>query len=138
MAQDKPIVESVREFMLTCPYIEGGQIHVDDLPEGAAYSINTMRGEPVYKRYTDGTVLKQFWFEITFVTAHGTGTDGETAGSRFCQYLDEWFERQNQKELLPVLEMHTPVRIETVNGAKMSENKTGYADYQMQCRLIYF
>ena len=83
MAQEKTILESIREYLTTCPVFSGSVIHKDYLPDGEGYSVNTAKGEPVYKKYADGKVLKQYWFTVTMkaldteavrLTASGTAS----------------------------------------------------------------
>ncbi|MFR9063572.1 MAG: hypothetical protein ACLVJO_07400, partial [[Clostridium] scindens] len=96
MAQEKTILESIREYLTTCPVFSGSVIHKDYLPDGEGYSVNTAKGEPVYKKYADGKVLKQYWFTVTMKALDTEDASRTVDGIGNCQYLEEWLEKQSQ------------------------------------------
>ena len=66
----RPIIDSIREYIATCPYIDDRKINIDYLGDGMEYSIDPIGADPIYKRYTDGTCLKQFQFALTSKEAY--------------------------------------------------------------------
>ena len=58
----KPIIDSIREYVRTYPDIDNRKINIDYLGDGMEYSIDPIGVDPIYKRYVDGSCLKQFQF----------------------------------------------------------------------------
>ena len=48
------LINSIRSFILTCPFLEGGRVNVDYIGEGMEYSIDPLPCDPIIQRYTDG------------------------------------------------------------------------------------
>ena len=65
MPDNKPIIESIRDYILSCDFLKEGKVNIDYLPDEMAYSIDPVGADPVYKKYTDGSCLKQFQFSLT-------------------------------------------------------------------------
>ena len=137
MAQEKTILESIREYLTTCPVFSGRVIHKDYLPDGEGYSVNTAKGEPVYKKYADGKVLKQYWFTVTMKALDTEDASRTVDGIGNCQYLEEWLEKQSLDGSLPEMEGVTPVRIDTVKSGYLDSREAGYVKYLMECRMVY-
>ncbi len=47
------------------PDIDNRKINIDYLGDGMEYSIDPIGADPIYKRYVDGSCLKQFQFALT-------------------------------------------------------------------------
>ena len=67
---EKSKIELIKEFIETCPYLEGGKINVDYLEdELQSYSIDSTPVNPVLNKFVDGNGGKyQIAFDFT-VTA---------------------------------------------------------------------
>lgn len=133
----KPIIESIRDYILSCPFLKDGKVSVDYLPDEMAYSIDPMGGDPVYKRYTDGHCLKQFQFALTSKELYDGDARTGIENSGFYQYFEEWVESNNMKDIFPELEGHTSVRIEVQMSGFLLSSEVDLGRYQIQCRLIY-
>ena len=59
------LINNIRSFILTCPFLEGGRVNVDYIGEGMGYSIDPLPCDPIIQRYTDGGAKKQFQFAFT-------------------------------------------------------------------------
>ena len=70
MPHSKPIIESIRDYLLTCDFLKDGKVNIDYLPDEMAYSIDPIGGDPIYRRYVDGDALRQFQFAITSKEAY--------------------------------------------------------------------
>ena len=137
MPEVKPIIESVREYILTCGFLKDGKINVDYLPDEMAYSIEPIGGDPIYKRYTDGTCLKQFQFALMSVEAYDGDARTSIANSGFYQFLEEWIENNNINDIYPELSNHVPVRIDIIQSGYPFSTEADLGRYQIQFRLIY-
>lgn len=137
MQRSKPIIESIRNYILTCDFLKDGKVNVDYLPDEMAYSIEPIGGNPIYKKYADGTCLKQFLFAFMSVEAYDGDARTAIAASGFYQFLEEWIEENNMKEVLPDLEGHTSVRIDVLQSGYLFFTEADLGRYQIQCRLVY-
>lgn len=137
MPESKPIIESIRDYILSCPFLKDGKVNVDYLPDEMAYSIDPVGGDPVYKQYTDGTCLKQFQFSLLSKEAYDGDARTGIANSGFYQFFEEWIERNNMNDIFPELEGHTPVRVDVLQSGYLFSAEADLGRYQIICRLIY-
>ena len=61
----KPIIQSIRDYVLLNPDIDDRKININYLGNGMEYSIDPIGADPNYKKYVDGGGLKQFQFAFT-------------------------------------------------------------------------
>lgn len=137
MPEGKPIIESIRGYILTCPFLKDGKVNIDYLPDEMAYSIDPIGGDPIYKKYTDGTCIKQFQFALTSKEAYDGDARTGIANSGFYQFFEEWIEENTREDILPELEGYTPVRMDVLTGGYLFSAEADLGRYQIQCRLIY-
>ncbi len=137
MQQGKPIIESIRNYILTCPFLKDGKVNIDYLPDEMAYSIDPIGGDPIYRRYVDGSALRQFQFALTSKEAYDGDARTGIENSGFYQFLQEWIDENNLKDVLPELDGHTPVRIDIQTSGYLFSMDSELGRYQIQCRLIY-
>lgn len=133
----KPIIESIRDYILTCDFLKEGKVNIDYLPDEMSYSIEPIGGDPVYKRYTDGTCMKQFQFALMSTEAYDGDARTAIAASGFYQFFEEWIEKNNMNDIYPELEGHIPVRIDVLQSGYLFSTEADLGKYQIQCRLIY-
>ena len=112
----KPIIESIRDYILTCDFLREGKVNIDYLPDEMAYSIEPIGGDPVYKRYVDGSCLKQFQFALMSVEAYDGDARSAIAASGFYQLFEEWIETNNTNEIFPELDGHDAIRIDILRA----------------------
>lgn len=131
-------IEAVRAFFRTCPYLsEDIPINVDYLPDVKSYSIDTLPGDPVYKRYTDGQEVLQY--EYTFTSKKAYDGDERTMidNSGFYEALGSWVREQSAKRNFPVITGHRVQRNEVTSSGYLFSVDADLAQYQMQFRLVY-
>lgn len=85
----KTIIESIREYVRMYPDINNWKINIDRLGNGMEYSIDPIGADPIYKRYVDGSCLKQFQFALTSKEAYDGDARTGIANSGFYQNFDE-------------------------------------------------
>lgn len=134
---NKPIIESIREYVMGYPDIDERRINIDYLGNGMEYSIDPIGADPVYKRYTDGTCLKQFQFAFTSKEAYDCDARTGITNSGFYQNFEEWTEENNLNDILPELEGHQAVRVEVMQSGYLFSTEADFGRYQMICRVIY-
>lgn len=137
MQQNKPIIESIREYIMGCPLLEGKTVHIDYAGSTDEYSVKAVGKELVYKKYTDGTVLKQYSFILASKMSRGTEVDAGIGGNGFYQKFEEWVESNNENDVYPVLDNHIPVRVDVITNGHLAAADAELSEYQIQCNLIY-
>ena len=131
-------IEAVRAFFETCPYLaEDYQINVDYLGDIKGYSIDTLPGDPVYKRYVDGRDVLQY--EYTFTSKESYDGDARTtiANAGFYERVVSWVREQSMKRNFPVISGHKVQRNEVTSTGYLFTVDTDLARYQAQFRLVF-
>lgn len=134
------IIESVRNYLLTCPLLNDGRVNIDWLgAEPAEYSIDGSPVNPIVKRYADGGTIRQFNFVFSSVEAYGQDVLNNIENSGFYEDFAEWLEKQNKAKILPEMDNgRKAIGIEALNTGYLFENTVDRARYQIQCRLLYY
>ena len=137
------VIESVRAFINTCPYLDewDALVGVTYLPEDTkTYAVEaSITDNPVVKRYLDGSAVKRFNF--TFVSREYFGADKveNMDVAEFYEHFSEWLEECDRKGLLPELPEGKEARhIEVLTNGYVFDQTETKAQYQIQCRLTYF
>lgn len=137
MPDNKPIIESIRDYILSCDFLKDGKVNIDYLPDEMAYSIDPVGADPIYKKYTDGSCLKQFQFSLTSKEAYDGDARTGIANSGFYQFFEEWIEGNNMKDIYPELEGHQSIRVDVLQSGYLFSEEADLGRYQIICRLIY-
>lgn len=137
MQASKPIIESIRDYILSCDFLKEGKVNIDYLPDEMAYSIDPVGADPVYKRYVDGSCLKQFQFSLLSKEAYDGDARTGIANSGFYQLFEEWIEENNMNDIFPDLEGHTAIRVDVLQSGYLFSMEADLGRYQIICRLIY-
>lgn len=132
------LIDSIREFILTCPFLQDGRVNVDYIGEEMGYSIDPLPCDPIVQRYTDGGAKKQFQFAFTSQEEYDQDARINIENSGFFQAFDEWLEEQSFKGNFPDLEDgKLPVLMETLSSGYLYDVNEINAKYRIDCRLIY-
>ena len=115
----------------------GGRFSALIIMNGMEYSIDPIGADPVYKRYTDGTCLKQFQFAFTSKEAYDGDARTGIANSGFYQAFEEWVESNNMNDILPELDGHDATRVDVLQSGYLFSAEADLGRYQMICRVIY-
>lgn len=142
------IMMAVREFLKSCPlfqFAEGDKegeflLQVDYLEEVPLhYALESVPGEPVIKRYTDGSSVRQFPFVLSARNQFDPGqirTNMEVL--EFYENFADWMEQESRAGNLPVLEGNKrAVSMEASTHPYLMDMDPQTTRYQMQCRLTY-
>lgn len=133
------LIDSVRTFLLDCPYLKDGVFNVDYLGTNPTeYSIDSLPVDPIVKKYVDGSSIRQFVFAFGSVENYGSDVDNNLANSGFYENFSAWVDEKNTNKEFPVLgENKTPIEIQAQGAGYLLENTENAARYQVQCRLVY-
>lgn len=132
------LINSIRDYILTCPFLSDWRVNVDYLGNGMEYSIDPLPCDPVIQRYTDGGAKKQFQFAFTSREEYDHDARINIENSGFYQDFEEWLETQNMAGILPELgENKISIEVETLNSGYLYDVDEEKARYRIECRLIY-
>lgn len=135
------IIESIRAFLLTCPLLEGGVMHVNYLEhEPVQFTIDEVPGDLIVKRYTDGSTVRQALFVVASAESYSRDDYENLKACGFYEQLADWLESNNNAGVLPVLsEGLTLLSMEAItNGyCVYTDIQQNVQRYQVQCRLLY-
>lgn len=134
-----PIIEAVRDYILTYPDLPEGQVLVDYLGgEAGQFTIEPMPCDPIFKRYTDGGCQKQYLFLLASRQEYGADLEPCVENEFFYEKFARWLEKNSRAGILP--DMGTdriPISMEALTGGYALIEDTNTARYQIQLRLIY-
>lgn len=134
-------IEAVREWLRTYPPLSTGRLGVDFLPEDAqAYSVDSVPGPEIVKRYLDGSAVKQFSFVLASTEFYGNQIAQNTDNLVWYESFSEWVRNQNRRpKNLPVLSSErTAQKVEvTTSGYPFLTSQDGRARYQIQLKMTY-
>lgn len=135
------IINAVREYISTCPYLEEGRIlGVDRLgADPIEYTIDTVPCEPIIKEYTGGSTERQFEFIFGSCEKYGQDILQNIFNSEFYEKFADWIERNNWNRIYPDLgEFRTVNKIEILTNGSAFEVGSNTSRYQIQMRIVYF
>lgn len=135
----KSIIESIREFIYTCPFLENRRVNVDYIGTEMSYSVDPLPCTPVLATYVDGGKKKQYQFALTSNEEYDGDARVNIDNSSFYQHFEEWLEEQTEEGNLPELSnpKQAATGIETLNSGYIFDTENKYALYQIECRLLY-
>ena len=136
------IIESVKNFILTCPCLaELSRVNIDFLPDSPdTYSIEESPAQSVIQTYLDGTQERQFVFVFASRFYYSDETKNNIENSGFYEDFSDWLDEQTRIGNLPVMrDGMTPSKIEAMSSGYLFDvsGDLSNARYQIQCRLIY-
>ncbi len=133
------IIDGLKAFFEECPLLKNGRVNVNYLGRnGEDYCIEGVPGEPVVKKYVDGSQLRQYIFVFASREFYGEDEAGNTDTARFYEKLGEWIEERNAGGGLPLLgEGLNAQSIEALTTGYFYSVRAGTARFQLQCRLVY-
>lgn len=134
------IIESLRDFIITCPHIGANQpVLVDYLgTEVKSTTLEPLPCDPVFRRYVDGGCLRQFLFLFASREIYCADVEQCQANQAFYENFAAWIRDMDDTGDLPDLgEGKQAVRLEILSGGYAFSEGADTARYQIQLRLIY-
>jgi len=135
-------MEAVRSWLRTYGPLSKGRIGVDFLPEDKqTYSVDSVPGPEIIKRYMDGSALKQFDFVIASREFYGDSIGQNSDNLRWYEEFSAWVIQQNRRpKNLPALSEGRQARsVEvTTSGYPFQMSQDGAARYQIQLKMTYY
>lgn len=100
---EKSKMQLIKEYIETCPLLEGNKINVDYLKDDIdSYSIDQTPSNPIVKRFVDGFGgKKQITFDFTVTAPLSSQAIVNLANSKFCEDFHNWINKQRGERILP-------------------------------------
>lgn len=131
----------LREYFAECPLLQDGKLNFDYLGiEPVEYTIETVPTEPIFKRYVDGSTIRQYPFVFASRESFGVDVWGNIDTSDFYERLATWVETQSNLRNLPNFgeEYRYSVSLEVTSSGYVFQEDTDNARYQIQLSLKYY
>ena len=135
----RTVTESIRNYIMDCPELKDGCLLVDFLGDKAVeYTIEPVPCDPVVKKYTDGSCMKQFLFIFASREFFSEDVNLCLDNLGFYENFEAWIEQQNDEGILPELDGdREPFSLEIVTKGYAFSAEADTARYQIQLRLLY-
>ncbi len=135
-------IEAVRKWLRTYESLSSGRLGVDFLPEKAqTYSVDSVPGPEIVKRYLDGSAVKQFDFVLASREFFGDSIGQNADNLQWYEEFSAWVAQQNRrpKHLPELMPGRRAQKVEvTTSGYPFQMTSEGKARYQIQLKMTYF
>lgn len=131
----------LRDYFSECPLLKDGVLNFDYLGiEPVKYTIETVPTEPIFKRYVDGSTIRQYPFVFASRESFGADVWGNIDTSDFYEKLATWVENQSNLGNLPQFEddFRESLSLEVTSSGYVFQEDTDNARYQIQLKLMYY
>ena len=96
------IIDKIRKYIATCPYLKDGKIGVDYLDnKETAYSIEPIPIKPIHSDFIDGSGTEQYAFVFASRESYGSETVQNMLNSSFYELFSKWIKQNNRNGILP-------------------------------------
>lgn len=139
------IIDSVRQFILTCPFLNESsdgeiRINVNYLGENSTvYSIEEIPCDPVIQTYITGDMIKQYQFIFCSRESYSAEEKQNLANSGFYEKFSTWIKEQNNLKNWPALDNELKSQgIKVISPGYAFQVSTDRVRYQIELKLEYF
>lgn len=134
------ILESIRTYFCTCPYLKDGKFNADYLgSRPTEYTVDAVPAGEVVQTYVDGSSVRRFEFVFASCEAYGSSVLKNLENAGFYEQVSGWIQQQSRAGNLPQLSGgRVAQRLETRTGGYLFDGAEDAARYQIQCALTYF
>lgn len=135
------MIKALRNFFLQCPYLdEMAKVNVDYLgPNAVEYTIDSVPGTEIIKKYTNGDAIKQYNFVFGSKEFYGPDALQNLENTGFYEKVSRWLRLKTDKNELPDLGSEREViSVEALSNGYLFHADEDRARYQIQCRLVYY
>lgn len=134
---EKSKMELIKEYIETCPLLDGNKINVDYLKDEVySYSIDRSPTQPVIQKFVDGGGKKQITFDFTVTAPISSRVVTNLANSKFGEDFIEWIEMQNNNKNFP--KINGAFKIECTSPSYILQKTETTAIYIIQMNFIYY
>lgn len=138
MSESKSKMELIKDFIETCPLLEGNTINVDYLKDDIfSYSIDRTPTQLQEYGFVDGKGgKKQISFDFTVTAPISSQSIINLANSKFGEDFIQWIETQNSIKNLP--DIYGAFTIECTSPSYILEKTETTAIYIIQMLFTYY
>lgn len=133
------IIESIADFIMTCPFLKDGVFRVDALgDQDVEYTIETGIFDPIVQRYINGDTLRQYQFNFSSREFYSLDRLRNIENSAFYEKFADWIEEQSFNRNFPDMpEGCYPEEIQVLSPGYLYDASAKNARYQIQLRILY-
>lgn len=140
---EKSIIQCIRDFIKTCPYLPDfhKSVGVDYLgPDVQSYMIEAVPCKPIVKSYITGQSIRQYQFYFSSRESYSLDVRDNLENSMFYEHFQEWLEECTKSGNLPALAGGKVAQkiTATTHGYVYDASDQQMAQYMIQCNLIYY
>lgn len=136
------IVEAIRDIIKQCPYLDEYYkgIGVDYLGSDTTYySIESVPSQTVLKRDIVGNTKRQYLFNFASRELYGEEVRQNLENIGFFEHFSDWLEQFSEAGEFPELgEGKEALKIEAITSGYAFDTDLDKAQYQIQCRFLYY
>lgn len=134
---ENTLIDKIRKYIATCPYLKDGKIGVDFLDnQKTAYSIEPIPVKPSNSDFIDGSGTEQYAFVFASRESYGSETVQNMLNSSFYELFSKWIKQNNRDGILP--DIDGIESIECTSTAYAYQTGIDTARYQIQLRIVYY
>lgn len=135
--EEKSKMQLIKEYIETCPLLDGDTINVDYLKDDIySYSIDRTPTQPLVQRFIDGGGRKQITFDFTVTAPLSSMVVDNLVNSKFGEDFVSWIDSQNRKHNLP--EIDGAFSIECTSPSYVLQKTETTAIYIIQMNFTYY
>lgn len=129
------VMERVMDFLKQYPGLE--TLQADCVPEKEGFSLSSVAGEPLLKRYLDGTERRQLRFTLLGRMGYGEDTAAQQESLRWFSEFEAWLREQDTEKLMLDAKQKA-VSLQAATNAALEEiGENGLCCWGMTLELIY-
>ncbi len=134
----KPIMQCIRDFIMTFPELKDGCLLIDYLGnQPIEYSVEAVPGDRIFKRYADGGIVYQQNFIFASRELYSADINQQIENSAFYEHFEDWILHTSADALDEFLDGRKTVALGIASGNYLFDADYNAARYQIQMRLIY-
>ena len=134
----KPVIECIRNFVMTFPKLKDGCFMIDYLSKDPVeYVVEAVPCDRIFKKYTDGGCIKQFLFIFASRESYSADVNQLIENSAFYEHFENWILDTTPENLSQFLDGRTPFRLDVLTSGYLFDADYNTARYQIQLRLLY-
>ena len=135
------MIEAVRDYFLSCPAIKHRAkiFGINNLgPDALDYTVESVPGTPILKRYTNGAAIRAKQFVIASREAHTLDAKTQARNVETFDAVSAWVEEQNNAGIYPAISEGQPLAVLVNSSAYLMSVDGKTARYQIQVQLNYY
>ena len=135
------MIEEVRDYFLSCPAIKRRAkiFGINNLgPDALDYTVESVPGNPIVKRYTNGASIRAKQFVIASRELHSVAAKTQARNVETFDAVCAWVEEQNAEGNYPKISEGQPLEVVVNSSAYLLGVDGKTARYQIQVQLNYF